>query len=169
LSLALSIRPLDKQAKVADFSCGQPVLDQYLARYASQDMRRNVARVFVATRASDTTQVVGFYSLSAASVQCADLPPDIAKKLPQYPIPVALLGHLAVLTGFQGQGAGFVLLFDACKKTVIAESVLAVAGLVADAKDSAAVDFYQHFGFVPLELTGRRFFLSLQVLRQLAG
>jgi GNAT superfamily N-acetyltransferase len=169
LSLKLFIRPLDKQAKVSDFACGQKALDDYLARYASQDVRRNVARVFVATPAGDTDQLAGFYSLSAASVQCAELPAVIAKKLPHYPIPVALLGRLAVATDFQGQGAGSVLLFDACKKTVIAESVLAVAGLVVDAKDSAAGDFYRHFGFVPMEPTGRRFFLSMRVLRQLAG
>lgn len=169
MSLSLAIRPLDKQANVASFACGQPALDQYLARYASQDVRRNVARVFVATPANDAAWVAGFYSLSAAGVQCADLPPAIANKLPHYPIPVALLGRLAVATGFQGQGAGSVLLFDACKKVVLAESVLAIAGLVVDAKDSDAADFYRHFGFVPMEHTGRRFFLGVHVLRQLAG
>ena len=169
MSLKLAIRPLDKQAKVAEFSCGQPVLDRYLAHYASQDVRRNVTRLFVATPVGDATRIAGFYCLSAASVQCAELPPGIAKKLPHYPIPVALLGRLAVSTEFQGKGAGAVLLFDACKKALIAESVLAVAGLVVDAKDSTSADFYRHFGFVPMQPTGRRLFLSVRVLQQLAG
>ena len=59
------------------------------------------------------------------------------------------------------------LLIDACKKVVQAESVLAVTGLVVDAKDDAAATFYSHFGFMPLENMQRRFFLGLQTLRQL--
>lgn len=176
---ALLIAPLgklaDKQAGIAQFSCGQPDLDAYLTRYASQDVRRNVARVFVATVREEgmggdsdaAPPVAGFYTLSAASVQCTDLPVALAKKLPRYPIPVALLGRLAVSSSFQGQGIGSVLLVDACKKVLLAEAVLAVAGLVVDAKDEAAARFYRHFGFEPLVSSDQRLFLPLHALRRL--
>ena len=163
----LHIRPLDKLADVSTFSCGQLALDQYLALYASQDVRRNVSRIFLASPTDSESTVVGYYSLSAASVQCADLPASLAKKLPKYPVPVALLGRLAVSTDFQKRGIGSVLLIEACKKVVQAESVLAVTGLVVDVKDDAAATFYSHFGFMPLENMQRRFFLGLQTLRQL--
>ena len=119
---ALLIVPLAKQAGIALFSCGQPVLDAYLTRYASQDVRRNVARMFVATAMGNggsssnaAAQAAGFYTVSAASVQCTDLPGALAKKLPRYPLPVAMLGRLAVSTDFQGEGIGSALLVDACK------------------------------------------------------
>ena len=174
MTLALLIAPLAKQAGIGQFSCGQPVLDAYLTRYASQDVRRNVARVFVATAMGNAgsssnaaAPVASFYTLSAASVQCTELPVALAKKLPRYPLPVAMLGRLAVSTDFQGQGVGSVLLVDACKKVLMAEAVLAMAGLVVDAKDEAAVRFYRHFGFEPLVSSAQRLFLPMQALRRL--
>ena len=137
----------------AAFRCGQAPLDEYLCRYASQDVRRNVARIFVATPQDDPRRVAGYFSLSAGSVHCADLPPALAKKLLLYPVPVALVGRLAVDGAFQGKGLGSILLSDACQKVARASAALAVVGMVVDAKDDAAAAFYRHFGF--LNLPGR--------------
>jgi ribosomal protein S18 acetylase RimI-like enzyme len=164
---ALHIRALDKQADTASFSCGQSALDGYIQRYASQDVRRNVARVFIASPQGVPPTMAGYYTLSASNVQCSDLPAAIARKLPQYPIPVALLGRLAVATAFQGQGVGSVLLVDACKKVLQAQEMLAVAGLVVDAKDHTAASFYKHLGFMPLNQQAQRLFLPMQVLQGL--
>ncbi len=145
-----SIRPFDKTLDTASFSCGQPQLDEYLQRYASLDIKRNVARVFIATPAHDTDQLAGFYTLSPGSVSCSDLPLSLAKTLTRYPVPVALIGRLAVDSQFQGKGLGSILLADACKKVANASTTLAVVGIVVDAKDKIAGGFYQHFGFIPL-------------------
>lgn len=165
---ALDIRALDKLADTASFRCGQSALDSYIHRYASQDVRRNVARVFIASPQGAPHDLAGYYTLSASNVQCADLPTAIARKLPQYPIPVALLGRLAVATAFQSQGIGSVLLVDACKKVLHAQEMLAVAGLVVDAKDDHAASFYKHLGFTPLNHQAQRLFLSMQVLQGMA-
>jgi hypothetical protein len=77
------------------FSCGAPELDRYLREHASQDIKRDIARVFVAVRPEATT-VCGYYSLSATSFQRDELPAEQAKKLPRYPVPAVLLGRLAV-------------------------------------------------------------------------
>jgi GNAT superfamily N-acetyltransferase len=106
--------------------------------------------VFVATPEADARCVAGFFTLSAGSVNCADLPDALARKLPRYSVPVALLGRLAVDQSFQGRGLGSILLADACHKVVQASRVLAVVGIIVDAKDAAAASFYHHFGFVPL-------------------
>ncbi len=164
---ALHIRALDKRADTAGFSCGQSALDGYIARYASQDVRRNVARVFIACPQGVPHTLAGYYTLSASNVQCTDLPAAIARKLPRYPIPVALLGRLAVASAFQGQGVGSVLIVDACKKVLQAQEMLAVAGLVVDAKDHHAASFYKHLGFTPLNQQARRLFLPMQVLQGL--
>ena len=144
------IRGLDDQVETACFRCGEPALDQYLRRYANQDIRRGVARVFVATPTDQASVVEGFYTLSAASVAAEQLPDSLRKKLPRYPVPTALLGRLAVSETAQGQGLGSILLVDACKRVAAASQTLAVAAIIVDAKSPAAAAFYQHFGFVEL-------------------
>jgi GNAT superfamily N-acetyltransferase len=160
------IRSFDKLADAASFRCGQTLLDEYIRRYASQDIRRNVARIFVATPEHDSRRLAGFFSLSAGSVACSDLPASLSKKLPLYPVPVALIGRLAVDIGFQGKGLGSILLADACRKVAHASATLAVAGIVVDAKDPAAEAFYQHFGFVALPGDPSRLLLPATAFRE---
>lgn len=148
--MTYSIRPLDADARTADFKCGELALDEYLQRYARQDIKRGVARVFVAAPLEQPQVVAGFYTLSAASVAADTLPEQWRKKLPRYPVPVALLGRLAVSQAFQGQGLGSILLADACQRVAAASSTLAVAAIVVDAQSPQAAAFYQHFGFVEL-------------------
>lgn len=159
------IRSFDKAVDAASFSCGQPLLDEYIRRYASQDVRRNVARVFMATPERDSRQLAGFFTLSAGSVSCSDLQETLAKKLPRYPVPVALIGRLAVATEFQGKGLGSILLADACRKVAHASATLAVAGIVVDAKDAAAATFYRHFGFLALPGQPARLLLPATAFR----
>lgn len=144
------IRGLDSDIDITRFHCGNPPLDEYIRRYASQDLRRNVARVFVATPELEPRRLAGFFTLSAGSVSCAELPESLAKKLPRYPIPVALIGRLAVDSDFQGNGLGSILLADACRKVAQASAALAVAGIVVEAKNDAAATFYRYFGFLNL-------------------
>lgn len=146
----IDIRPLDSEADTAAFACGEPALDAYLQRYASQDIKRSVVRVFIATPLDQPNAVMGYYTLSAASIAADTLPDALRKKLPRYPVPVALLGRLAVSELAQGQGLGSVLLVDACKRVTAASETLAVTALVVDAKSPQAASFYQHFGFVEL-------------------
>ncbi len=148
--MVFQIRHLDESVNTADFQCGSQPLNDYIRRYASQDVRRNVARVFVATPDNNPQQLAGFYTLSAGSVSCTALPQSLAKKLPRYPVPVALIGRLAVNSTSQGKGLGSILLADACLKVSQASSVLAVAGIIVDAKDETAIAFYEHFGFIQL-------------------
>jgi GNAT superfamily N-acetyltransferase len=158
------IRPLDRSVNANKFCCGQPALDEYIVRYASQDERRGIARVFVTTPQDDKQRLAGYYTLSAGSVNCHELPTALARKLPRYPIPVALIGRLAVDRHVQGLGLGSILLADACQKVIQASVVLAVAGVVVDAKDDSAAAFYQHFGFVPMPGQPHRLLLPMSVI-----
>ena len=56
------------------FTCGEPALDAYLHKQASQDMRRGFATVIAARQATSPEKVVGFYTLSAASILLTSLP-----------------------------------------------------------------------------------------------
>lgn len=148
--LRYNIRPLDHTADTAGFDCGEPSLNTYLKRYTAQDVRRGVARAFFASPEEALSRVAGFFTLSATSVQAETLPETWRTKLPRYPVPMALLGRLAVDRAFQGKGLGSILLADACRKVNAASQTLAVAGIVVDAKSTSAADFYRHFGFIEL-------------------
>jgi predicted N-acetyltransferase YhbS len=103
--------------------------------------------------------VSGFYTLSAASIAAEALPEKWRRKLPRYPVPVALLGRLAVSRQSQAQGLGAILLADACKRVIAASETLAVAAIVVDAKSPKAAAFYQHFGFIKLHGQAGRWML----------
>jgi ribosomal protein S18 acetylase RimI-like enzyme len=160
-----SIRPLDKRVDTDSFDCRQAPLDEYIRRYASQDVKRNVSRVFLATPERDVSRLAGFYTLSAGSVSCSDLPTSLSKTLPKYPVPVALIGRLAVDIRFQGKGLGSILLADACMKIANASASLAMVGIVVHAKDEAAAGFYQHFGFKPVPGRSDRLLLPATAYR----
>jgi predicted GNAT family N-acyltransferase len=163
--MSYTIRALDGAVEAASFRCGHPALDEYPHRYASQDVRRNVARVFIATPEREPHRLAGFFTLSAGSVSCTDLPAALARKLPRYPVPVALIGRLAVSIDFQGKGLGAILLADACQKVARASTTLAVAGIIVDDKDEAATTFYQHFGFLKLPGLSARLLLPAAAFR----
>jgi GNAT superfamily N-acetyltransferase len=145
----LVIEPLDSDHDRANFSCGEPALDAYLQRQASQDMRRRVAQVFVAV-GNTTHKIDGYYSLSATSFQKDRLPPPLAKRLPHYPVPAAVLGRLAVDRARQGGGLGELLLLDAIRRVTGASAAMAVYAIVVDALNAKAASFYERYGFRPM-------------------
>jgi GNAT superfamily N-acetyltransferase len=156
--LIVGIEPLGKQHDRAAFTSGQPDIDDWFRRRASQDERRNIARVFVAM--DHERGVIGFYSLSAYTLALDDLPADLARRLPRYDaIPAARIGRLARDERFRGQGVGELLLADAVRRILGAARSVAVFAIVVDAKDDAAARFYRRFGFQPFPLQPRRLFL----------
>ena len=149
------------------FACGVQALDTYLARQASQDVRRRVSACYVATEIS-SGKLAGFYNLAAASVPLTDLPDAVTKKLPRYPsIPVARVGRLAIDLNFQGQKLGAALLADAATRA--ARSELAVFALLVDAKDDTAAKFYQHHGFEPFSGRPIQLFMPLERMGRAAA
>ncbi|MBU6299158.1 MAG: GNAT family N-acetyltransferase [Alphaproteobacteria bacterium] len=133
------------------------MLDDWFRQRATQDDKRNVARIFVAV---DDEGIVGFYSLSAFTLSLTDIPEDLARKLPRYDaIPAGLIGRLARDERVRGQGIGELLLADAIKRILGAGRTLAVFAIVVDAKDDRAVTFYKRYGFRSFPLRPRRLFL----------
>ena len=162
----LEIEPLGPHHERASFACGEPDLDNYIRRRASQDARRRVARVFVAT-SDPPGQVDGFYTLSAASFEKDKLSAELAKRLPHYPVPAAIIGRLAVDLRSQGRGLGEILLLDAIRRVVRAGDTIGVYAVVVDALHERAVAFYARYGFTPFPSTPRRLFLPLQTFARL--
>jgi ribosomal protein S18 acetylase RimI-like enzyme len=162
----LVIEPLGSHHNRAAFSCAEPALDSYLERQASQDIRRRVAQVFVAL-GDAPGKITGYYGLSAASFEKDELPPVLAKPLPHYPVPAAILGRLAVDRACQKRGLGETLLLDAIRRVVRASATLAVYAIIVDAKNDRAVAFYQRYGFRTFAGEQRRLFLPLETFEKL--
>jgi ribosomal protein S18 acetylase RimI-like enzyme len=152
--------PLGPEHDRSAFSCGEPVLDDYLRHQASQNVRRRIARVFVAV---DRTSglLAGYYTLSAASFARRQLPEALAKRLPHYPIPAAILGRLAIDQKYQGRGLGALMLADAVKRVIRASETLAVHAIIVDAKNDRAKAFYERYGFVAFTDTPNRPYLPI--------
>ena len=164
----LLIEPLGARQARAGFSCGEPALDSYLARQASQEIRRRVAQVFVGIDpGADASTIQGYYTLSAASFAKEGLPPPLAGRLPHYPVPAALLGRLAVDRACQGRGIGEALLMDALRRVVRVSLGMAVYAIVVDAKNDAARAFYERYGFRALIDGPRRLFLPVGTAEKL--
>jgi GNAT superfamily N-acetyltransferase len=163
----LSIVPLDrKRHDRAAFDCGVTSLNIYLQRQAAQDMEKHVAVVYVAI--VEPPAIAGYYTLSQFSVDFVQLPEDLAKRLPRYPlVPATLLGRLAVASAVQGQGLGETLLLDALRRSLVQSTHIASAGVIVDAKDEKAAAFYLQYGFVPVLDTNLRLFLPTQTIQQM--
>lgn len=160
--MIVAIEPLGKSHVRAAFSCGEPDLDDWFRRRASQDDRRDLARVFVAI--DDSLGVVGFYSLSSYTLAIADLPDEIARRLPRYDaIPAALIGRLARDLRVRGDGVGALLVADAVRRVLAAGRTLAVFAIVVDAMNDRAADFYRDFGFRSFPSRPLRLFLPTSV------
>jgi GNAT superfamily N-acetyltransferase len=148
------------------FRCGMPELDTYLQTRAGQDVRRQVAAVFVMVPEDEPHRVAGFYTLSAASVVLESLPEDLVRKLPRYPVvPAVLLGRLARDVHFPGIGK--LLLLDALKLAHEHSRALAAALVIVDAKNERARDFYARHGFRELPGLTDRLFLPMKTVRTL--
>jgi len=149
----------------ASFFCGISELDHYLHFQARQDAKRKVAAPFVMV--DQAHRILGYYTLSAYGIRMAELPPDMARKLPRYPlIPATLLGRLAVSREQQGQKLGRVLLMDALYRSWKNTADVASVGVVAEAYDEAARKFYLHHEFIPLAEQPRKLFIAMGTIQK---
>jgi hypothetical protein len=161
------IEPLDRHQNRAVFSCGKEVLDRYLKQQAGQDARRRVAAPFVLVEA-DSTNICGYYTLSAFSIELTELPSDIARQLPRYPVvPATLLGRLAVDSLLHGLKLGAFLLMDALQRAYQQADHIASAAVVVDAIDDEARRFYLHFDFLTFPEHQDRLFLPMRTIAEL--
>ena len=110
--------------------------------------------------------IAGYYTLSSTSVQLAELPEQVVRKLPRYPlVPATLLGRLAVDRRQQGKGYGRFLLADALFRA--ARSEIASFAVIVDAKDGNARRFYERESFLPFPDQPMRLFRPMADIRRL--
>ena len=146
---------------LAGFDSGVPALNEYLVRFARQDEKRNVSRVYVLVDSARPRQIIAFYALCAAQVDATQLPDELRKKLPRYPVPCIRIGRLAVHVAQQGRGLGRIALGKAMIRCLTVRESVGIHAVIVDAKDERAARFYEHFGFTRLTVETRTLSLPL--------
>ncbi len=160
---------LSDMHRVSGFDCEVEPLNVFLKRHALQNQKNNSARTLVATRL-DSPEVVGYYSLCAASVEYEQTPERIKKGLARHDVPLILLARLAVDGSCKGQGLGASLLQDAFGRFLKAQETIGARALLAHAKDDSAKAFYEKWGFVATDgLPLHRYILTKDIRATLEG
>jgi GNAT superfamily N-acetyltransferase len=151
--MTINIRLLSERDDRSRFSSGNVELDRFFKQYAGQNQfRHHIGSTYVAVD-DDSGEILGFATIAPAHID--ELPEDLRRSLPQYPLPVLRLGRLAVSGTAQAQGLGKALLrfvFDLALKLSIEYGC---TGVLVDAKKDVE-QFYQQYGFYRLEVAQGR-------------
>lgn len=149
-----------------DFSCGVPDLDTYIRKRAGQDAKRHITTVFVLLQ--DGPIVLGYYTLSQQVISLEDVPREIAKNLPRYPLlPATLIGRLAIDKNRQGEGLGGLLLMDALHRSWETARTVASYAVRVDATDERAREFYLRHDFLAFPRESLKLFFPMVELDRL--
>lgn len=140
------------------FVCGVDSLDDWLKRRAYPNQVNGASRTYVVTEGK---RVVGYYCLASGALQLSDTPSALRRNMPD-PVPVAILGRLAVDKSYQGKGLGVALLQDAVVRTAQAAGILGIRGLLVHALSIEAKIFYEHYGFVASPTQSMTLILSIK-------
>ncbi|MBF0436597.1 MAG: GNAT family N-acetyltransferase [Magnetococcales bacterium] len=161
------IEPLARHHPRKHFACGEPELDDYLARYARQHQESGVARIFLAVDDAQPERVLGYHALAMGSIAKTHLPAEDAKRFPSFPLPVARVVRLAVDRSVQGQGLGDHLLMDALFRCLRVANDVGLVAVVIDAKHERARSFYARYEFTRLPGQPLTLWLPITTLRLL--
>jgi GNAT superfamily N-acetyltransferase len=142
--------PISKKHDREAFDCGEEALNEFLRRYARKSHELGGAKTFLGIDDADSKVVLGFYSLSPASVSYARTPETIQRGLARHDVPGFRLARLAVDRRFQGQGIGGQLLLAAGRRCLLAAAEVGGVVLVIDAKNERVAGWYATFGAVPM-------------------
>lgn len=163
----IHIEPFDKaKHHRTAFCCGNPALDDFIRTLVAQYEKRRLGKTFVAVRPEEGRTVVGYYTLAAGAVAFANVPEDIAQRLPKHPVPVILLTRLAVDQSCQGQGLGVALLTDALRRSLELSKSLGVFAVEVLAIDEQARAFYAKYGFTALSDDPRHMYLPIRTIEE---
>ncbi len=147
---------LNPSHDVSTFDCGKPPLTEWLRIHATKNEGKG-SRTYVVC---DGARVVGYYALAAGAVERDRAPSNIARNMPD-PVPVFVIGRLAVDRAFSGKRIGVGLLKDALKRAVSASREIGARAVLVHAVDDEAVGFYLQYKFKPFPTDARTLYLPI--------
>ena len=141
---------IEKRHDRAGFDCGDGDLNGFLQLHARKSHEKGGAKTFLAIDDTDNTKILGFYSLSPASIAYERTPEIVKRGLARYEVPVFRLGRLAVDQSVQGEGLGGQLLLAAGRRGLYVAAEAGGVALLIDAKNERVANWYASYGAVPL-------------------
>ena len=151
---------LTKEHSLADFTSGVSSLDDWLKRRAYPNQVSGASRSYVVT---DGQRVVGYYCLASGALALSDTPGPLRRNMPD-PVPMGILGRLAVDSAFHRRGLGVALLQDAVIRTAQAGGIIGIRGLIVHAISDEVKAFYEYHGFIASPTQPMTLVLSLKGL-----
>jgi GNAT superfamily N-acetyltransferase len=163
LGRASELIPIAETHDLDSFDCGVQVLNDWLKKRALPNDRSGASRTYVLCQGPI---VVGYYCLATGAVDHNVSPNQLRRNMPD-PVPVVVLGRLAVDRRFQNQRLGRVLLRDAILRAMQVAKIAGAVALVVHALSELARRFYLSSGFVELPLQPMTLYLSIRTARQI--
>ncbi|WP_251359718.1 GNAT family N-acetyltransferase [Kangiella sp. TOML190] len=136
---------LTKAHKVADFDCGQELLNEWLNKRSLKNQKSGASRTFVVCE-KDSQKIAGYFSLATGAIERTGAPSSLSRNMPD-PIPIMVLGQLAIDKEFQGSGIGRGLLKEALLRTLRASKHVGFRAVFVHALTEDVKRFYLNFGF----------------------
>ncbi len=142
-------QPINEQHEIGAFDSGVPLLDDWLKRRARANQASGASRTYVVC---EEQRVVAYYALASGAVDIENASGRVRRNMPD-PVPIAVLGRLAIAQNFQKRGLGRALIRDAGTRVLHAAEVIGIRGIVVHAISKEAKAFYLAVGFEvsPLE------------------
>ena len=155
--------PISKSHDRSMFDCGDVALNQFLQLHARQSHEKGGAKTYLAI-ADEAETILGYYTLSPASVAYERTPEVITRGLARHEVPVFRLGRLAVDVSTQGRGLGGQLLVAAGRRCLLVAMQAGGIALLIDAKNQRVASWYESYGAVPLLDTPLSLLLSFKTI-----
>jgi len=152
-----SIRLLDDSHDKTEFDCGNEMLNNYLRRQASQDVKRDLSVCYIL--ADENDKAIGYYTLSSNSIGREEFPDEMVKKLPKSyaDLPTILIGRLAIDKSKKGNGLGEYLLMEALNQCAELSERVGTLAVMVDPIDESAESFYKRYDFIKLPDSNKMF------------
>lgn len=129
--------PLTANHDLANFDCGEPVLNDWLKHRALKNESR-FSRTYVVC---DGNAVIAYFCIAAGSVERTGAPGKVRRNAPDV-VPVSVIGRLAVSRSHAGRGLGADILSDALRRIAVASQSIGIAAVLVQAKNDDAKRFY---------------------------
>ena len=143
--MILQPEPINEQHHINGFNSGEESLDLWLKNRAIKNQKANASRTYVAC---DSERVIAYYVLASSSVNASFALGSFKRNMPN-PIPVVVLGRLAIDQAYPNRGIGRSLVRDAGFRVIQAAETIGIRGLLVQAISTKAKEFYEKLGFEP--------------------
>ncbi len=149
--------PLTAQHAVSSFDCGEPSLNEWIKKRAHKNEELGGSRTYVIC---ERDVVIGYYALATGSIDHHKAPSSLKRNMPD-PVPVMILGRLAIDQNHQSKGLGSSLLRDALLRTLQASQIAGIKAIMVEAISDGAKSFYKKYGFRDSSIEDRLLFITI--------